>query len=110
MELSPEPTVKSAVIFVDGQNLFHSVRESFDYTYPNYDVAALSRAVAGAAGWNVSQMWFYTGIPDPADDPFWHSFWSSKLAVMGRQGSRYSRAPCVTRTESSSCRTVHTPF
>ena len=86
MELSPEPTVKRAVIFVDGQNLFHSVRESFGYTYPNYDVAALSRAVAGTAGWNVSQMWFYTGIPDPADDPFWHSFWSSKLAVMGRQG------------------------
>lgn len=25
-------------------------------------------------------------IPDPNDDPFWHGFWSAKLAVMGRQG------------------------
>ena len=29
---------------------------------------------------------FYTGIPDSADNPFWHSFWSNKLGMMGRQG------------------------
>lgn len=45
-----EPAVKRAITFVDGQNLFHAVRESFGYTYPNYDVLALSSAICGAAG------------------------------------------------------------
>jgi len=42
-------------------------------------------AVCQAQGWALSQTRFYTGIPDPDDDPFWHGFWSAKLAVMGRQ-------------------------
>jgi hypothetical protein len=33
-----EPLVKRAVVFIDGQNLYHSVRESFGYTYPNYSL------------------------------------------------------------------------
>jgi hypothetical protein len=33
--MPPEPTVKRAVAFIDGQNLFHAVREAFGYTYPN---------------------------------------------------------------------------
>jgi hypothetical protein len=37
-------------------------------------------------GWRLEQTRFYTGIPDPTDEPFWNAFWSSKLAVMGRQG------------------------
>jgi len=81
-----EPSVKRAITFIDGQNLFHAVRESFGYTYPNYDVAALSKAICHAASWNLTQVRFYTGIPDPTDDPFWHHFWSGKLAVMGREG------------------------
>ena len=32
-----EPAIKRAVIFVDGQNLYHAAREAFGYTYPNYD-------------------------------------------------------------------------
>ena len=31
-------------------------------------------------------MRFYTGIPDAIDNPFWHHFWTAKLAVMGTQG------------------------
>jgi hypothetical protein len=34
--MPPEPAQKRAVVFVDGQNLFHSVRESFGYTYPGF--------------------------------------------------------------------------
>ncbi len=67
-------------------NLFHAAREAFGYTYPNYDVLVLADAVCRAAGWTLSQARFYTGIPDPTDNPFWHNFWSAKLAVMGRQG------------------------
>ena len=40
-----EPLIKRAVSFIDGQNLYHSARESFGYTYPNYDIIALSRAM-----------------------------------------------------------------
>ena len=42
-----EPLVKRAFVFIDGQNLHHSVRESFGYTHPNYDVVALSRKGEG---------------------------------------------------------------
>jgi len=33
---------KRTVAFVDAQNLFPAAREAFGYTYPNYDVRALS--------------------------------------------------------------------
>ena len=44
-EMPSEPSIKRAVVFIDGQNLFHAAREAFGYTYPNYDVGALSRSV-----------------------------------------------------------------
>ncbi len=46
-----EPAVKRTIAFVDGQNLFHAVREAFGYTYPNYDVRALAQGVCQAHGW-----------------------------------------------------------
>ena len=84
--MSVEPQVKRASVFVDGQNLFHAVRESFGYTYPNYDVMGLTGELCSAQGWQLDQVRFYTGMPDISDDPFWHHFWAHKLATMGRQG------------------------
>jgi hypothetical protein len=81
-----EPATKRAVAFIDGQNPFHAAREAFGYPYPNYDVAALARTVCRSSGWTSTQVRFYTGIPDQTDNPFWHRFWSAKMAVMGRQG------------------------
>jgi uncharacterized LabA/DUF88 family protein len=81
-----EPEVKRAVVFVDGQNLFHATREAFGYTYPNFDVRALAERICAGRDWQLAQVRFYTGIPDAQDDPRWHGFWSAKLAVMGRQG------------------------
>ncbi len=90
--MAPEPPVKRAVAFIDGQNLFHAARESFGYTYPSYDVLALAGTICGRMAWDLLQVRFYTGIPDPADDPFWNYFWIHKLAMMGRQGVHsYSR-------------------
>jgi uncharacterized LabA/DUF88 family protein len=90
--MPPEPAQKRAVVFVDGQNLFHSVRESFGYTYPNYDVRALARRVCQDKNWELAQVRFYTGVPDLSDDARWHEFWSHKFAMMGRQGIQvYSR-------------------
>lgn len=90
--MPPEPPVKRTVAFIDGQNLFHAAREAFGYIYPNYDVSALARAICKRQGWQLDQVRFYTGIPDPTDDPFWNHFWLHKLAMLGRQGvAVYSR-------------------
>jgi hypothetical protein len=59
-----EPDVKRAVVFIDGQNLFHSAREAFGYTYPNYDVSLLAEHVCRTHWWSLMQVRFYTGIPD----------------------------------------------
>jgi len=50
-----EPSLKRTIAFVDGQNLYHAVRESFGYTYPNYDVVALSQAMCRKMGWELIQ-------------------------------------------------------
>ncbi|HRT56009.1 MAG TPA: NYN domain-containing protein [Candidatus Paceibacterota bacterium] len=82
----PEPALKRTVAFVDGQNLFYAVRNAFGHTYPNYDVSALAAAVCRRQNWHLTQVRFYTGIPDVADDAKWNHFWTAKLAQMGRQG------------------------
>jgi uncharacterized LabA/DUF88 family protein len=88
-----EPAIKRAVIFVDGQNLFYAARNAFGHTFPNYDVAALAAAVCQKQNWNLTQVRFYTGIPDATDDARWNHFWTAKLAQMGRQGIHvFSRA------------------
>lgn len=69
-----EPAVKRTTVLVDGQNFFHAVREAFGYTYPNYDVSALAKHVCHLRAWSLDRARFYTGIPDPSDDPFWHRF------------------------------------
>jgi uncharacterized LabA/DUF88 family protein len=83
--VAQEPPIKRAVAFVDGQNLFHGAKDAFGYIYPNYDVSALSDSICKAHGWDLSQVRFYTGIPDIADDPKWNQFWAEKLAQMGRR-------------------------
>lgn len=88
-----EPAIKRAVVFVDGQNLFYAAREAFGYSYPNYDILKLSETVCQSQNWNLVQTRFYTGVPDPTDDPTKSRFWSAKLASMGRQGiTVYTRA------------------
>jgi uncharacterized LabA/DUF88 family protein len=84
--LRTEPAAKRAIAFIDGQNVFHSARSAFGYTFPNYDVAALSGAVCAARGWNLNQVRFYTGVPDSGDDARWSAFWAAKLLHMSRQG------------------------
>ena len=88
-----EPSVKRTIAFIDGQNLFHAVKKAFGYPYPNYDPKALVERVASSRGWTVTQIFFYTGIPDQTDDPFWNHFWTAKLAVMGTRGIKtFSRS------------------
>lgn len=84
--MAAEPPVKRTIAFVDGQNLFHTVRAAFGYTYPNYDVKALAQAICPARGWQLAQVRFYTGVPDRTDNAFWSGFWAAKLLAMSRQG------------------------
>lgn len=81
-----EPPVKRAVVFIDGQNLYHAVREAFGYTYPNFDIRALSQTVCSERGWQLEQIRFYTGVPDGSDNARWNHFWIAKLLMMSRQG------------------------
>lgn len=81
-----EPANKRAVVFIDGQNLFHGVKEAFGYSHPNYDVLVLAKAICAMQGWDFVQARFYTGIPDVDDNKFWHVFWSKKLLTISRQG------------------------
>lgn len=88
------------VAFIDGQNLFHAVRESFGYRFPNYDVRALVRVLCDARGWQVVQVRFYTGVPDRAANPAWHRFWVHKLAAMGRHRVHVFARPLRYRTRT----------
>ena len=88
-----EPPVKRAIVFIDGQNLFHGVKEAFGYRWPNYDVDKLARAVCAQQGWRCDGIRFYTGVPEPHDHHFWNRFWNAKLAAMGTRGIKvYRRA------------------
>lgn len=81
-----EPAIKRVVAFIDGQNLFHSVKGAFGYSYPNYDVRALSEAICQRNGWELKQVQFYTGIPKANISPPWHRFWANKIRAMKHQG------------------------
>ena len=83
--MQPEAPLKRAIAFFDGQNLFHAARESFGYSYPNFDVQALGRKLCERMGWSLAQVRFYTGIPDSSDDAFWNHFWVNKLRAMSWQ-------------------------
>src|SRR6478672_8289164 len=84
--MPPPPNPIRAVSFFDGQNLFHSAKAAFGYSFPNYDPLALAKAVCQSKGWQCEQARFYTGVPDAGDKPFWNHFWNAKAAQMGREG------------------------
>ena len=84
--MPPEPHIKRARAFVDGQNLYHQAKEAYGYQHPNYDVLVLARAVCRTRNWALERVHFYTGIHTQARNPYWHHFWSAKLNHMRRQG------------------------
>jgi uncharacterized LabA/DUF88 family protein len=88
-----EPIIKRAIIFIDGQNLFHAAKEAFGYSFPNYDVKLLAKKICDLKGWDLKEIRFYTGIPDIQDDALWHTFWTNKLTCMGQVGVKiFSRS------------------
>ena len=81
-----EPQIKRVIAFFDGQNLYHSCKQTFGYSYPNYDPLALTQCICHDRKWQLAQVRFYTGIPSAKDNLFWNEFWSAKLSAMGRRG------------------------
>lgn len=98
-----EPSNKRVSFFIDGQNLFHGVKEAFGYRYPNYDVKKLSRCVFQEQGWeDLVSIHFYTGVPEKNKSPQWHGFWRRKLDEMKKHGvSVFSRTLVYSRIEHS---------
>ena len=88
-----EPDVKRTYVFIDGQNLFHAVKDAFGYSYPNYNPKVLAHEICNSKGWLIDEIFFYTGVPDLDDDVRWNRFWNAKLANLGRAGIKtFSRS------------------
>ncbi len=81
-----EPTLKRAIVYIDGQNLFHAAKYAYDLMWPNYDPKLLAFSVCKRMQWDPVAIRFYTGVPSVENSPFWHTFWSNKLSAMGRTG------------------------
>ena len=81
-----EPTVKRAVSFFDGQNLFRHAKDAFGHHHPNYDPVRLAAAVCDANGWISAAVRFYTGVPEAKSSPMWHGYWTRRLTALRRAG------------------------
>lgn len=98
-----EPSNKRVSFFIDGQNLFHGVKEAFGYRYPNYDVKKLSHCVCQEQGWGEPvSIHFYTGVPEKNKSPQWHGFWRRKLDEMKKHGVSVFSRPLVYSGSSQS--------
>ena len=84
--MAREPEIKRAMVFIDGQNLFHAAKKRFGSRWPDYDVIKLSRYVCDLHRWTLVRTHFYTGVPSEDRDPYWYGFWQRKLLGMGRRG------------------------
>lgn len=89
------------IVFVDGQNLYHRAKVAWSdtvsiepnpYDWPSYDVGKLAAAlVAQKPGRILSEIRFYTGVPNPAAgsrQARWQGFWANKFRYL-RNGGIY---------------------
>jgi uncharacterized LabA/DUF88 family protein len=84
-----EPDNKRVFAYIDGQNLFHALKDAYGYIYPNYDIRKLANTIVSLfnlQGWILKRVYFYTGIPSITDSYHWNHFWIKKLAKMGTSG------------------------
>ena len=84
------------IVLIDGQNLYHLARlawapvpvdRSSVYSWPSYDVELLAaHLVARLPQRELSEVRFYTGVPAPSVNRFWHDFWTNKCRHLRNQG------------------------
>lgn len=83
------------LVLIDGQNLYHLARiawapmppdRSSPYSWPSYDVEDLAATlVARMPQRTLSEIRFYTGVPAPSVNQFWHYFWTNKCRRLRNQ-------------------------
>ena len=95
-----EPENKRTFVFFDGQNLFYAAKEAFGYSYPNYDPKLLAENICTSKNWDITKIYFYTGVPSFVDNPFWNHFWTAKMAVMGTRGIQTFSRPLRYRNKT----------
>ncbi|MCX5851076.1 MAG: NYN domain-containing protein [Deltaproteobacteria bacterium] len=86
--------------FLDGQNLYYQTKAAFGYPYPNYDPKKLAEHICAVNGWQLTEVYFYTGVPSEIDKPFWNHFWAAKMAVMGTRGIKTFSRPLRYRNQT----------
>lgn len=83
------PSIVRVHIFFDGQNVFHAAKARFGYPFPNFDPIKLAAELMNPPGdRRLEQIHFYTEIHKHTENPFWHGFWTNKVAAIGRAGAR----------------------
>lgn len=75
---------QKGIVFIDGQNLFHRAKCEFGHQWPNYDPVKLARLLCRRVACELSQVRFYSGVPSPMRDPYWHGWWANKCLAMSR--------------------------
>ena len=80
-----EPDYKRLHIFFDCQNLFYSAKVRFGHLKPDFDPVRLSEYVAQEHCWQLFQIHVYTGVHEEMENPYWHNYWSAKLASLGQK-------------------------
>lgn len=99
------PVIKRTIAFLDGQNLYHASKKAFGSRYPDYDPQALARTVCALKGWDLRGVRFYTGVPDPTDNPVWNE-WHFRGLNLARRRTPILGPPGVpvgARTDLVSC-------
>ena len=57
------------------------------YSWPSYDVEDLAATlVARMPQRTLSEIRFYTGVPAPSVNQFWHYFWTNKCRRLHNEG------------------------
>jgi uncharacterized LabA/DUF88 family protein len=112
--MAAEPSVKYAMAFVDGQNLYQHAKEAFGHHHPNYDPIKLHAAVCELHGWRPTLVRFYTGVPSAMHNPMWAAYWAKRLLYMKNAGIVVTTRKLRYREESvtdelGSTKTVFTP-
>ena len=84
--------MRTLVLF-DGQNLYHGAKAAWArdppvhgslYGFPSYDVEKLAAELVGRVpGRKLHDIRFYTGVPAPEQNAFWHGFWNHKSRYLG---------------------------
>lgn len=82
----PEPSVKRAVAFFDGQNLYHHAKTAFGHQGPDYDPQKLHAAICQEKGWRPSAVRFYTGVPKSGHSSKLRRYWGNRLFAMECKG------------------------